>query len=260
MDVFSALFIFVDHTKISDVKKCGVSGPPAEIAVLRASALRVVFPAHRKVGAAIDRPVIPIADHRAFTRGTAKVRNQESRLVGFFRQGVGRKREVEHGHSMHPKTAVVHARVPSDLDGDAICVKFPIGLRQLASSHGSAVNHVASGPAFLHQLAREGERIRRDQFDIASPGLQPGGPVHVVEVSELCLDVIQATGGLNMLVIRAALEDDVPFRRGRSAFRVIRHLIRRQNPRPVEDFGVPVQFVNDAVFLQLGRANGRFPL
>src|SRR5882762_524477 len=136
--------------EVANVEEGGVGWRPPKIAVLRPTALRVVLAAQGQIHAAIDSPKIPLTDHRALAGGTAKVGDQESRLMRLFRQGVSGERQIEHWHAVDPKTAVVNPRLAGCFHRYPGRVKLPLRLRQLASGDSPIVDHESSRSALFH--------------------------------------------------------------------------------------------------------------
>ena len=61
--------------------------------------------------------------------------------------------------------------------------------------------------------------------------------------------------GLNVIVIRAAIDPEVSGCRCFSGIGVVRHIIRPQDVRPIVNFHVAAQFIQIAIFFLLLRAD-----
>src|SRR5258708_27660197 len=148
--VLSALPILVDDAEVANGEKGRLRRPPPKIAVLRPAALRVVLAAQCQIHAPVDGPKIALPDHRALAGGTAKMGDQESRLMRLFGQWVSGERQIEHWHAVDPKTAVVDARLAGYFNRHPGRVKLPLRLRQLASGDGPIVDDEPSRSALFH--------------------------------------------------------------------------------------------------------------
>ena len=188
------------------------------------------------------------------------MRDEKSGLMRLLGQRVRGKWEVENGHPMDPEAAVIDARIPGHFHGHARGMELPVRLGQLAGGDGSVVHDVTPRPTLFHQFSAESKGVIRDELDVAPARLPPCRAHNVVEAAKFSLDVVLAPCRLDVLIIGATFEDHVPFRGGRPALGIERHFVRGKNPRPVEDFGAPVQLVDRAVFFLLLRANRRFLL
>ena len=83
-------------------------------------------------------------------------------------------------------------------------------------------------PGFFDHSPMEKERIGPGEDIVIIPKLHADGASHILEFAGLALQVVCASGGFDVLIIRATLEYDATFGLGVSRILVISNPIRRE--------------------------------
>src|SRR5579864_891141 len=172
------------------------------------------------------------------------------------------ERKVKDGNALDTKIGVINLRAPCRLNVHFVGIKLPLWTWQFAGGDPAIRHNVVVGPGFLHNFASKEERIRAGEDRPALPYPEPNAASYVLKPALFALQVINAAGRFDVLVVRAAVEHQVPFRLDPSGIGVVRDLIPRQGVSAVINFYISAKLVNRAVSLLLLRADrdghGRF--
>src|SRR5258707_2455098 len=135
-------------------------------------------------------------------------------------------------------------------------LKLPVGMRQFTGGDSAVINQIVVGTGLLHCFSGESERRGRGQdYSVAAKAKSCSGS-NVVKTSSLGRQVIGSMAGLDVVVVRAAVEGKLAGGSGLAAVGVVSDFVSPQDVCPIVDFGVAVQLVDVAVFFLLQGANG----
>ena len=118
------------------------------------------------------------------------------------------------------------------------------------------VNHKVIGAVFLHQRPAEEERVRGSQDHLFAAKARAGGAVDVVKFAAVGVDVVGGVVGFEMLIVRTAIENDVPGGGDFPGRGVVNHVVGAQDKAAEADVNVAPQVINVARFFLPQRLDG----
>src|ERR1700730_12595173 len=129
-------------------------------------------------------------------------------------------------------------------------------MRQFARGDGAVINQVVVGTGLLHDFSGEGEGGGRGYDNAVAAKAKSCGCGNVVKTPGLAGQVVDSMTGLDVVVIRAAVEGKVAGGSGLAAVGVVGDFVSPQDVGAIVNFGVAAQLVDVAVFLLLKSADG----
>ena len=154
------------------------------------------------------------------------------------------------------KVLLVDGRIAPDLDHDLVRIELPLGTGQFAGGDGSIVDDVVIGTGLFHDLAGKSEGVGRRQDHPLTVHPQARRSLHMFKTSSFSPHVVGAMSGFDVLIIRAAIENDVAIRRGVAGLGVVVDRIGIEDVGAVVNFRLAAQFEYGPVFFLLQGANG----
>src|SRR5260370_22823976 len=163
------------------------------------------------------------------------------------------KWKIEHRNAHQPEVAVVDFGAAVHLHGNAPRVELPLRMRQFACGDRSLAYQIAVGPVLLDNFSGKGKRIGGGKQVAGFAQPQSHSPDHAVERSRFRAKIVSAVTGLDVLVVRAAVQRDVALQFAVSRIRVVGDLIRAQDVSAIVNFHLAPQVVDRPILLLLHR-------
>src|SRR6185437_8848557 len=117
-------------------------------------------------------------------------------------------------------------------------------MRQLTGRNHAVMHSIVARAGLLHEFAAEDKWIGRGQHHSLAVQVHTHGSVHMFESSYLGGKVVASFSGFNMLICRAAFENQMADGVGLLCIGVVRDFVSVKNKNSVVDFYVALQRVN----------------
>ncbi len=163
------------------------------------------------------------------------------------------KRKIENRHAHQPEVAVVDFGGAVHIHRNVPCIELPLRTRQFAGSDRALAHQIVVGPVFLDNFSGKGKRIGRGQHVARLPQPQSHRSDYAIERPGFRADIVGAVAGLDVLVVRTAVERDVALQFAISGVRVVCDLIRIQGVSAIVNFHLSTQVVDRSILLLLHR-------
>src|SRR5260370_16803587 len=151
------------------------------------------------------------------------------------------QRNIDPRNAHQPEGAVVDFGAAVLLHGNAPRVELPLRMRQSECGDRSLAYQIAVGPVLLDNFTGKGKRIGGGKHVAGFAQPQSHSPDHAVERSRFRADIVSAVTGLDVLVVRAAVQRDVALQFAVSRIRVVGALIRAQDVSALVTFHLSPQ-------------------
>src|ERR1700694_3916689 len=121
---------------------------------------------------------------------------------------MGHERKIENRYSHDLEFAVVDLGGAIHIHVDTPSAKLPFWMRQFTGGHGAMTYQIAVWSKFLYDFPCERERIVCREHEPGSMWLKTHGSNRTVKNSFFGVDVVRAVTGLDMLIVRAAIQQN----------------------------------------------------
>ena len=139
--------------------------------------------------------------------------------------------------------------------------ELPLRVRKLTGRDAAVINEVVVGTGFLDELSTESERSIGGQKDAIATQLHARSSDDVIKAPGFRGEVVSPVTGLNVVVIRSAVEADMASNGRFADIGIVGYFISAQNIIAVVNFRIAVQLVYIARFFLIDSANrGRIPV
>lgn len=166
--------------------------------------------------------------------------------------------KIKNGQAHQAEIAVINLGGAVHIDGDLAGVELPLGMRQLTSGDRALANEIVVRAVLFDDLAGEEEGIGRAENIARATAAKSHRADDVIKSADFGAEVVGTVAGLKMLVVRAAIEDDVALQFAVASGGVVGHLVGLQKVAAEIDLGFAAQMVDGAGFFLLGGANRNF--
>src|SRR5271166_5033912 len=173
-----------------------------------------------------------------------------------FLDRVSYKREIKHRQTHDAEVAVVDFGGAVDIHLNALGIEVPLGMGQFAGGDRSLTYQVVVGSLFFDDFSSEGKRIGGGQDIAGFAQPQSYGSNHAVECPNLGADIVSAMAGFHVLVVGAAIQNDVTLQFAIPGIGVVSDLIRVEDIGAIVNLDCASQMVDRAIFLLLHGADG----
>jgi hypothetical protein len=161
---------------------------------------------------------------------------------------VGGNGKKQGWHAAHAEGAAVDHGAFADCQSHVWRTELPFRMWKLTTSHCAVVHDVMIGTGFLDHLPGESSGVRRGKKRVLLVRGGPNCPHHVVKAADFCIHVVGSVACLQVLIVKAAVKNDMPFEIHVTGFRVIRRFVRPEIEVSVVNSFATMQLVNGPVF------------
>ena len=123
---------------------------------------------------------------------------------------------------------MIDLRVAANIHDDLLRGELPFRARQFACGDGPIGDDVMVRSGFFDHSSVKKEWIGTGQDVVVVAELHANGAGHVLEFSDLALQVVFAASGFDVFIIRSALKNEVSLGLSVSRIFVIGNLVRRE--------------------------------
>src|SRR3982074_1586014 len=196
------------HAEVAQVEIGAVAGTDSKFAALRPTATGKQLNADRGVHAAVYRPIEALAQDGALLVGKAYVGHEKPGFPVRWVHRVRRHWKIKYRNVPDAKGTPINRRVASSRHNCTPRLELPFGLRQCAIGYDPVVHNIVAGTGLHHDLAGKRKRVRRCQQQMRQNPRGTDRTSCIVKPAALIANIVRSVAGLNVLLVRGAIQYD----------------------------------------------------